>query len=167
MYPPVITSKDLTLKAYHPDDEEAFMEMTSDEYHRVTKGYSESHMRGLFKKGFELYKRNDERWFWVWGIYKNDSLCGHLELKDSENTNADELEVVYAIHEKERRKGIMTEVLTMLKQKQKDWDRKIIATVALDNEKSLELLRKKIGVEKEELITDEDDGYQYFKLTLK
>ncbi len=164
MYPPILETERLILKAYQSEDEEAFVEMTSDEYHTEKVG-DEKTRRDLFHKCFKIYASKDDRWFWIWGVFKNDQLCGHLELKDTEHTNENELEVVYSVHINERRKGVMFEVLCLFQKMQKEWDRKIIATVDFDNLKSIQLLEK-IGIENKEIYTDED-GDQYFKFTLK
>lgn len=168
MYPPELKTKRLTIKAYNIADESRFIEMTLDEISvRYMGGASgdEAEERALFKKIFDLYKRTDERWFWIWAVYKDNVLCGHLELKQTEHTNEDELELVYIIHPDERRKGIMTEIFSLLKEEQKNWQKKTIATVNPDNSPSIALLQK-WGIDKKEILTDRETGKEYFKLIL-
>jgi len=168
MYPPTLKIHQITLKPYAPHDENAYVEMALDELSvRFMGGANgiEREERAVFKKIFELYKRNNKRWFWIWGVYKNDKLCGHFELKETIDTTDEELEIVYLTHPNERRKGIMLMVLTLIKQQQKHWNKRIIATVSPKNVASLALLEK-WGVEKKELLTDKETGETYLKLRL-
>ncbi|WP_062060673.1 GNAT family N-acetyltransferase [Aquimarina longa] len=168
MYPPVLKTNHLTLKPYTSDDEDRFIEMTLDIRSTQFMGGAsgnEIEERKLFKKGLEIYKRNDKRWFWLWGIYRGDLLCGHLEIKETDHTNNNELEIVYMVHPEERKKGIMTEVLSLLKQNQKNWHKRIIATVNPKNLNSISLL-KKWGIDKKEILISSETGKKYFKLTL-
>jgi len=142
------------LKAYNKRDEDRFVEIALDKMSTRFMGGStgiDAEERKVFKKIFEVYQRNDKRWFWIWGIYKNDLLCGHLELKETEHTDKDELEVVFMVHPRERRKGIMFDVLVLLQENQKSWNRTIIATVNPENENSLSLFEKCGTVKKEQL----------------
>ena len=86
-------------------------------------------------------------------------------MKETEHTNEIELEIVYMVHPDERRKGIMTEVLYFLKQNQKSWNKRLIVTVSPENLHSL-LLLKKWGIEKKEILLNNETGKEYFKLTL-
>ena len=98
MVPPILNSKHYSLKPYSPADEDRFVEISLDEVSTRFMGGAngnEQEERVLFKKIFEIYERKDERWFWVWGIYKDNLLCGHFELKETEHTNDNELELVY------------------------------------------------------------------------
>ncbi len=169
MYPPKLKTNRYIIQAYRPEDEERFVEMALDEVSvRFMGGANgiETEERQLFKKVFEIYERKDKRWFWLWGIYKDNVLCGHLELKESPNTNLDELEIVYMVHPAARRQGLMTEVLLLLKNEQHNWERKIIATVSPKNTNSIALLEK-WGIDKRKALTDPETGKEYLKLTLK
>jgi len=166
MLPPILKTDKYTLKAYSKTDEDRFVEIALDKVSTHFMGGStgiEAEERKMFSKVFEIYKRKDKRWFWLWGIYKDDLLCGHIELKDTEHTNEDELEVVYMIHPDERRKGIMFEVLKLLQKNQTSWKRKIIATVSSENKNSI-LLLEKCGIAKKELLENSESGS--FKITL-
>ncbi len=130
-----------------------------------TSGVAEEE-RELFRKILEIYNNpSAERWFWIWGIYHGDRLCGHMELKDSEHTSASELEMVYMMHPAERGKGYISEVLSFFKEAQQEWKRTIIATVQPDNEISIHLL-KRWGITKETTLLD-DDGASYIKFWLQ
>jgi len=167
--PPELKTKHFILKPYQAKDENRFIEIVLDKGSVQFMGGStgnEVEERLVFKKIFEVYKTTKDRWFWIWGIYQNNILCGHLELKETEHTNADELEIVYMIHPQERRKGIMTEVLELIKQHQKIWGKKIIATLSPKNVNSIALL-KKWGIEKTEELIDKETNETYLKLSLK
>lgn len=126
---------------------------------------SEVEERSLFNKIFQVYERKDEKWFWIWGIFDEDELCGHVELKETEHTLDGELEIVYMIHPDKRRQGIMTDVLSSIKQQQQSWGKRIIASVSPDNVASISLL-KKWGVDKKVILTDTETGEDYLKLVL-
>ena len=170
MLSPTYITKNLLLHAYRKEDENRFVETGTDEaVVRFMGGATgnETTERALFQRIFTVYAQQDtNRWFWIWGIYKEGRLCGHFELKETENTTANELEIVYMVHPKERGRGIMSEVLAFVKSKQKDWKRHLIATVDLGNEQSISLL-KKWGITKKEWIADTTEAAGgYFKLWL-
>ena len=169
MYPPELKTQRFSLTPYSPQDEDRFVEMALDEASiRFMGGASGNELeeRMLFKKILEMYKTENERWFWIWGIYKKNLLAGHLELKETEHTKENELEMVYMVHPHERRIGIMTEVLALLKKKQADWQKRLVATVSPDNLGSIALL-KKWGIETEEALVDNETGKEYLKLLLE
>lgn len=163
MYPPILKSNQFILKPYKQVDEKRAIETALDSISKRFMGGNNENPS--LKKVFEVYKRTDDRWFWIWGIYKNDLLCGHLEIKETENTNENELEIVYMIHPEERRKGIMTEIFSLLKTEQKNWGRRIIATVSYDNANSISLL-KKWGIDKKESRFNRQTGKESFKIIL-
>lgn len=168
MYPPVLTTNRFTLKSYSPEDEDRFVEMALDKTSILFMSGStgeESEERKLFKKILDIYKEHEKRWFWLWGIYNEEALYGHLEMKESEHTNDNELEIVFMIHPDVREKGVMTEVLSFLKLKQKCWNKRIIATVDPENINSISILNK-WGVDKKEILLNSDTGKEYHKLTL-
>ncbi len=171
MKPPIYQTPRFTLQPYTTKDEERFVEMSIDvvsvEFMGGAEGI-EAEERALFQSIFKLYEKEDSaRWFWIWGVYEDDRLCAHLELKETGHTEVGkELEVVYMVHPDERRRGLMTEVLAFLKETHTEWKRQIIATVSPKNENSLSLLEK-WGVERKEWIENEEDEDGYWKLWLK
>ena len=168
MFPPVINTTRFTLKPYGRHDEDAFIEIILDKEAQQFMGGvtpDEEVERRLFQKIFDIYESNDKRWFWIWGIYEGNRLCGHFELKETEHTNAGELEIVYMVHPKERGRGVMSEVLKAFKNRQSDWERIIIATTSPDNDISIALL-KKWGIERQEILTDPDTAEQFYKFYL-
>lgn len=168
MIPPTYHTKRFTLQAYRLEDEERFIEMALDPISIKFMGGAtgdETKERQLFHKCQEIYKRQDERWFWLWGVYQHNQLCAHFELKETEHTLKDELEIVYMVHPAERGKGLMTEILSFLKVKQHDLQKRIIATVSPENVNSISLLEK-WGVEKREVLKDDETGKEYLKFLL-
>ena len=171
MKPPIYHTPRFTLQAYTSKDEERFVEMSVDAVSVEFMGGAagiEAEERALFQRIFDLYEKEDAtRWFWIWGVYEGDRLCAHFELKETENTEVgEELEIVYMVHPEERRKGVMTEVMTFLKEKQGEWKRQIIATVSPKNVVSIALLEK-WGIEGKEWIKDEEESEGgYWKIQL-
>ncbi len=169
MKPPIYQTPRFTLKAYTPKDENPFVAMCIDPVSVTFMGGAEgieAQERELFQRISKLYeKENVTRWFWIWGVYEGEKLCAHLELKETGHTNPDELEIVYMVHPEHRRKGVMTEVLALLKENQVEWKRKIIATVSPKNIVSLSLLEK-WGIDKQEVVKDSDGGDDYLKVWL-
>lgn len=167
MRPPVYKTQHYTLAAYQLQDLERYLEMVLDGDLIAFMGGATGNLekeKKMFEKIFELYRSKDQgRWFWVWAIYRDQTLCAHLELKETSDTRDDELEIVYMVHPAERRKGIMNEVLNYIKTKQGIWKRRITATVYPENKNSLELL-KQVGVERQELITDSETGETFSKV---
>lgn len=169
MLPPTLKVNTYILKPYDADDEDRFVEMALDQeviwYMDGANGQEEEE-RKLFKKIQEIYGKREEKWFWIWGIYQEDRLCGHVELKETSHTAENELEIVYMMHPAERRKGIMTAILFFIKNQQNHWGKRIIATVQPANRQSISLL-KKWGIEETERIIDHDTREEYLKLTLR
>lgn len=168
MLPPTYKTSRWLLKAYDKASEDRFVEMALDVESVKFMGGANNNKeeeRALFKKILALYEKKEGKWFWVWGIYEADRLCAHLEMKETEHTNKNELEIVYMVHPTERRKGLMTEVLAFLKKNQVTWRRKIIATTSPENKNSLALLQK-WGITKKENWLNKETGKTYYKLTL-
>ncbi|MFK8105441.1 MAG: GNAT family N-acetyltransferase [Saprospiraceae bacterium] len=168
MLPLIYETQHLILRPYRRQDQVRFVEMFLDP--SLAK-YMDDHLKtegealDFFEKIFELYAAKMDSWFWVWGIYEKDKLCGHLEVKETEHTNATQLEIVYIIHFAERRKGLMTEVLAFLKKQSKIWKKQIIATVDPENTNSIALLQK-WGITQQATLHDSATGAPYLKLSL-
>jgi len=166
MLPPIYHTKRCTLKAYSKQDENRFVEISMNKQSVQFMGGAsgiEQEERELFQKIIKIYDSNNPRWFWIWGIYLDGKLAGHLELKETKHTDDKELEVVYMIHPESRRQGIMKEVLLHLIGLQEDWNRRIIATVAKDNFPSISLLEK-VGFGQKEEAEDEESEEGYWKM---
>lgn len=168
MLPPTFTTKNLTVKPYEQEDEDAFVEMGMDDQSVRFMGGAqgnEQEERDLFRKIFTIYKSNEARWFWIWGIYKDQTLYGHLELKESVNTSEGELAIIYMVHPSHRKKGVMTEVLAYLKSIQHQWNKRLIVTINPENKYSL-ALAERWGIDQKEMLTDKETGEKYLKLIL-
>ena len=168
MIPPELSTKSLVIKPYTLLDENRYVEIATDEISVKFMGGStvvEEEERKIFKKIFEIYEAKVTKDFWIWGIYENEVLCGHLELKETEHTNKTELEIVYMIHPEYRKKGIMTAILSLVKNNQDIWNKKIIATLSPDNLASLKLLQK-WGIESKEIVIDNENDEPYLRLLL-
>jgi len=169
MIPPKLKAKRFIISPYRSIDEDRYVAMAIDD---STIGFMggatgvASEERKMFKKIFEIYNSKNSKTFWIWGIYKDDNLFGHLELKESEHTSENELEIVYMVHPECRRNGVMTEILSLIKRNQNIWNKRIIATINQDNIASLKLLQK-WGIVNREILINDENNEQYLKLTLK
>lgn len=120
----------------------------------------------IFWKIFKLYDEpaaNETKLFWA--IHEDKKLVGHVQLKPTIFTEGNELELVYMVHPDSRNKGVMNEVLALLKQVQAQWTTQIIVTIDFDNDISVRLMEKWGIVKREERI-DPDDGVEYWKMWL-
>ncbi len=168
MTPIILKSKRFAIRPYQKKDEEEYLEMVMDKQSIKFMGGATGVIereREVFNKVFQVYKQKFGKTFWIWGIFKNKILYGHLELKETQYTKENELEIVYMVHPEFRQLGVMTEILDLIRENKSNFCEKIIATVELENEISLNMLRK-YGVEKEEKIIDESDSEEFLKLTL-
>lgn len=119
-----------------------------------------------FEKLLDVYEQpptSETKLFWA--IHQGQKLVGHVQLKPTDYTNKNELELVYMVHPDSRRKGLMTEVLNLIKQEQYRWKQQIIATIEFDNEISMRLLNN-WGIIKKETQIDPEDGEHYWKVWL-
>ena len=168
MHPPIIQEGNFVLKPYQVTDEVRFLEICLDDSSIQFMGGNtgiEEKERALFYKIFDIYASEEKRWFWIWGIFIDDVLVGHFELKESENTEKDELEIVYMIHPEWRRKGIASQALNAICSRKDEWKKEIIATVHPNNSNSITLLRKR-GIYRETKRIDEETGEPYWKYWL-
>jgi len=166
-----IVSPHFKLAPYTLKDEQRYIEMCTDSESVKFMGNSTADPekgRAFFRDRIIPFysQKNLTRIFHVWGIYVNNVLCGHFELKETTNTSDTELEIVYLIHPDARGKGLMGKVLNYFKTNQAKWGRTIIATANPKNEKSMHLL-KKWGINKQQTIVDtEKENYEYLKVWL-
>lgn len=168
MIPPTFKTKRYIIGLYREKDESRFLETALDDEVIKFMGGANGDIneeKDTFKRIFEVYEKEQVRWFWIWGVFEEDKLCAHIELKQSQHTVSNELEIVYMVHPAERRKGLMTEVLNIFKENQYAWNKTIIATVDHDNVCSIALLEK-WGIEKKEILFDEETGKKYLKCIL-
>ncbi len=155
MNEPIKTARTL-LRKYTDEDREIVADYFTDELVGRYMGDGPSDTRkdaySLFDKCFEIYDGlYPNRHFEMWGIELNGGLIGHLELKEGENTNEGELEVVYLLDQEYWGKGIVVEILNKLLDYVKGLNKRIIATVKTRNHQSIRVLEK-VGIEKKSIL---------------
>lgn len=112
---------------------------------------------GLFEKGLEIYNGLFAgRHFELWAIEYKGEMIGHFELKQTNNTVGDELEVVYLLDKNYWGQGLMPEILNEVNKYASGLGKQLIATVNLENIKTIKAL-KKLNIEKEGWIEDAED----------
>ncbi len=148
------------LRKYETADKEKFAEMFTDT--DINKYMGGQHCEtkedayGLFEKSFEIYNGLfPGRYFEIWGIEHEGKLIGHFELKQTNNTAGDELEVVYLLDKNYWGRGLIPEILIEVNKYASGLGKQLIATINLENIKTIKAL-KKIGIEKEGWIEDEE-----------
>lgn len=170
MKPPNYKTPRFILKPYELKDETRFIEIALDPNSIEFMGGATGDVkieRKLFKTIFDIYENTESnRWFWIWGVYEEDKLVAHFELKETEDTVSGELEIIYMVHPNERKKGVMTEVLACIKKNQKEWDKQITATADPKNIGSISILEK-WGIIKKELRIDDETDKRYYKFWLE
>ena len=166
---PEIRTKHTILRKYSDADKEKFVYLFTDKdinhfmggQHCQTKEDAEA----LFLKGFEVYNGLfPGRHFEIWAIEIDGELAGHFELKQTQHTNENELEIVYMLNKKYWGQGLMPEIIKEINFYSSGFDKQLIATINPDNLKTVKALNK-VGIEKEEWTEDEDG--KVFKVWLK
>ncbi len=165
----IIISNRAILRKYTDQDREAFALLFTDKEVNFYMGgeHCETMEEAykLFDKCFEIYSgKYPERYFEIWAVEFENKMIGHAELKQTNNTTDNELEVVYLLDKNYQGKGFMTEILKELNEYAKRSGKKMIATVNPENEKSVRVLVK-TGIEKEEWVTEDED--KYYKIWIK
>jgi RimJ/RimL family protein N-acetyltransferase len=165
----IIISNRAILRKYTVQDREAFALLFTDKEVNFYMGGEHCEtmedVYKLFDKCFEIYSgKYPERYFEIWAVEFENKMIGHAELKQTNNTTDNELEVVYLLYKNYQGKGFMTEILKELNEYAKRSGKKMIATVNPENEKSVRVLVK-TGIEKEGWITEGKD--KYYKIWIK
>ncbi|HMS34321.1 MAG TPA: GNAT family N-acetyltransferase [Ignavibacteria bacterium] len=152
------------LRKYEVRDKEKFAELFTDT--DVIKFMGGQHCETkevayrLFEKGFEIYNGLfPDRHFDIWAIELGGKMIGHFEMKQTNNTIGDELEVVYLLDKSCWSQGLMQEILIEVNKYASGLGKQLIATINLENEKTINALRK-LKIEKEGWMED-DDGKVY------
>ena len=148
------------LRKYELKDKEIFAELFTDK--DINKFMGGPHCEtkedayGLFEKGLRIYNGLfPERHFEIWAIEHEGKLIGHFELKQTNNTIGDELEVVYMLDKNYWGRGLIPEILNEVNKYASALGKQLIATVNLQNVKTIKAL-KKLNIEKEGWIEDEE-----------
>ncbi|MBK8552169.1 MAG: GNAT family N-acetyltransferase [Ignavibacteria bacterium] len=152
------------LRKYIASDKKIFGELFTDR--EVNKYMGGQHCEtpedafSLFDKCFEIYNGSlQDRHFEIWGIEFEGNLIGHFELKQTQNTVGNELEVVYLLNKEYWGRGLMLEVLNQVNSYSSGMGKQLIATINPENINTVKLL-KKTGIEREGWIED-DEGKVY------
>jgi len=156
----IITQRTL-LRKYQYDDQEEMIELFMDKVvnHYMGNGPCKSKARALelFGRIQQLYEKPlTNRHFEIWAIDINQHLVGHFELKDSQYTEADELEVVYMLREIHWGKGLMPEILSSINAHAHTMNRQLIATINPENIRTVRALEK-VGIAHQKWVDEGKD----------
>lgn len=145
MNAPIYTERTL-LRPYRPEDEDRFVALFLDEeVNRFMGGPcgTREEAMALFRKAFEVYNGLfGDRHFEIWAIELDGYVIGHFELKQSNDTDGDELEVVYLLDQAYWGRGLLPEVLAAVNGYATGLGKRVIATVYPDNARTLRALEK-------------------------
>ncbi len=151
----IITQRTL-LRKYQFNDREEMIDLFMDKVvnHYMGNGpcKTKAHALELFGRIQQLYERPlSDRHFEIWAIDVNQHLAGHFELKESEYTEQDELEVVYMLRQNHWGKGLMPEILRDINAHAHTMNRQLIATINPENIRTVRALEK-VGVDRKKWV---------------
>jgi len=145
----IITQRTLLRKYQFADREEMidlFMDKVVNYYMGNGPCKTKARVLELFEKIQQLYEKPlTDRHFEIWAIDINRHLAGHFELKESEYTEVNELEVVYMLDQIHWGKGLMPEILHNINAHAHTMNRQLIATINPENIRTVRALEK-VGV---------------------
>ena len=154
----IITGRCL-LRKYRESDREKFADLSVDkEVNFFIGGKCETREEAynLFDKVFLIYEGTLlPRHFEIWAIDVDNHYAGHFELKQTGDTEEDELEVVYFLDKKLWGKGLMPEIIAEINKYAGSMNKTLIATVSSENTNTMKVLRK-IGIQKQEALDESD-----------
>lgn len=146
------------LRKYKASDKKIFGELFTDK--EVIKYMGGQHCETmedafrLFDKCREIYNGFlNNRHFEIWAMESGGEMVGHFELKQTQNTADNELEIVYLLNKKFWGRGLMKEVLDEINLYAAGMGKQLIATINPENVNTVKLL-KKTGIEREEWVED-------------
>lgn len=158
MNSPIRTERAL-LRPYRPEDEGRFVALFMDEeIGRFMNGACATREEavGMFHKGFEIYNGLfGSRHFELWAIEVDGYVAGHFELKQTNDTADDELEVVYLLDQAYWGRGLVPEVLRAVNAYVNAMGKRTTATVFPGNAKTLRALEK-VGIERQVVLEGEE-----------
>ncbi|NOS84537.1 MAG: GNAT family N-acetyltransferase [Ignavibacteria bacterium] len=161
------TGRILLRKFTEADRAECVRILTDPEVNHYMGGRTEDPVEGnkIFDKIFEIYNGSlGDRFFELWAIEYEGKMIGDFELKETDNTVAGELEVVYMIDKPYWGRGLVPEILKEIIKYSASINKSVVATLNPGNIKTVRVLEK-IGIEKQEWIGEGED--RYFKVWLK
>jgi ribosomal-protein-alanine N-acetyltransferase len=163
-----IKTKRTLLRKYLEEDRAEFIRIIIDpDVNHFMGGRTEDPDEAgkIFNKIFDIYNgKQAERHFEIWAIEFEEKFIGDLELKQTENTTGDELEVVYLIDKAYWGKGLIPEILKEITRYAGDMGKRVIATFNPDNIKTVRALEK-AGIDKQEWVGEGVD--RYYQVWLK
>lgn len=155
----LIRTQRTLLRPYRPEDEDRFVALFLDEETNRFMGgacSTREEALALFRKGFDIYKGLfGSRHFEIWAIESEGYVVGHFELKQSDNTAAGELEVVYQLDKAWWGRGLMPEILRAVNAYVTGMGQQIIATIYPGNTRTLRALEK-VGIERQVVLEGEE-----------
>ncbi len=147
------------LRKYDERDRETFAELSIDKevnFFIGGKCETKEEAYAMFDKVFQIYGGAlHPRHFEIWAIDVAGEYAGHFELKQTDNTGDNELEVVYFLDNRYWGKGLMPEIINEINKYAGSMGKQLIATVSSENVKTMKALAK-AGIQKQENIEDED-----------
>jgi len=156
----IITKRTLLRKYHYGDQEEMidlFMDKVVNQYMGNGPCKTKSRALELFGRIRELYEKPlADRHFEIWAIDINQHLAGHFELKESQYTEADELEVVYMLRQNHWGKGLMPEILRSINTHANTMNRQLIATINPENIRTVRALEK-VGIVRQKWVNKGKD----------
>jgi RimJ/RimL family protein N-acetyltransferase len=163
-----IRTERILLRKYTEADRAEFVRIITDpEVNRFMGGRTEDPEEGnrVFDKIFEIYNGSPgERFFELWAIEHDGKFIGDFELKQTDNTASNELEVVYMIDKPYWGKGLIPEILKEILGYSASIGKQVIATLNPENVQTVRVLEK-VGIEKQEWTGEGEDSC--FKVWLK
>jgi RimJ/RimL family protein N-acetyltransferase len=161
-----IKTERLLLRKYTEADRDASVRLSLDKdvMHFMGGEHAETEEEAnmIFDKCLEVYggslngKPLGSRRFEIWGIElisgeHEGKLIGHFELKQTPNTNGNELEIVYLLDKEYWGRGLMPEAIKAVNQYANSTGTQVIGTINPENIRTVRSLEK-AGIEKQEWI---------------
>jgi len=156
-----ITTQRTLLRKYEPTDQAEMIRLFMDKLvnHYMGNGpcKTKHHALELFERIMQLYEKSlTDRHFEIWAIEIHKQLAGHFELKESEYTENDELEVVYMLHKVHWGQGLMPEILRAVNTHAYTINRQLIATIDPENIRTVRALEK-VGITRQKWVDEGKD----------
>jgi ribosomal-protein-alanine N-acetyltransferase len=155
-----IKTERILLRKYKKEDRlECIRIMTDPDVNHFIGGRTEDPAEAdiIFNKIFDIYNGSmGVRHFEIWAIEYEGKFIGDFELKQTGNTEGNELEVVYMIDKPYWGRGFIPEILKEIIEYAKNMDKRIVATMSPENVKTVRALEK-VGIKKQQWIGEGED----------
>ncbi|MBE2216961.1 MAG: GNAT family N-acetyltransferase [Ignavibacteria bacterium] len=164
-----INTTRLKLRKFTEADRADFVRFSTDpEVNQYIGGRVETEeaANALFDKIQQVYNGLfGNRHFEIWAIEYEGKTIGSFELKQTENTEPDELEVVYLIDKAYWGRGFIPEILRCINKYAHSMGLRVIATLNPDNKQTVRALEK-AGLDASKSGWIGEEGDRCFKVTL-